>query len=100
MLLQNTESHKMNQKTATYHAHNMVTSGKRYIVNQMFWAFSDVMKSDYMSEFEINCQIILAQFATKLTRTMQKEFGEVLSFMKQLMEEKTVQHIPASYLCL
>lgn len=100
-LLQNTESHKMNRKTATYHAHNMVTSGKRYIVNQMFGrTFSDEMQSDNMTEFEINCQVILARFATKLTRSMQKEFGEVLSFMKRLMEEKTVQHIPSSYSCL
>ena len=46
-LLQNTESHKMNRKTATYHAHNMVTSGKRYIVNQMFGkTFSDEMQAD------------------------------------------------------
>ena len=100
-LLQNTESHKINRKTATYHAHNMVTSGKRYIVNQMFGkTFSDEMQSIHMTDFEINCQVVLARFATKLTRAMQKEFGEVLSFMKRLMEEKTVQRIPSSYACL
>ena len=100
-LIENTEIHQMNHKTAIYHAHDMVTSGKRYIVNQMFGkSLCDVMQSDEMTNFEVNCQIVLARFATKLTRVMQKEFGEVLSFMKKLIEEKTVCHIPSSYACL
>ena len=100
-LINNTECHQMNHKTASYHAYDMVTSGKRYIINQMFGkSYCDVMQSDTMTNFEINCQIVLARFSTKLTRSMQKEFGEVLSFMKQLIEEKTICQIPTSYACL
>jgi hypothetical protein len=100
-MMNNTESHRINLKTAMYHANDFVTGGRRYIVNEMMRnSLRGITDSDKLTEFEINCQIVMARFSTKLTRSMQKEFGEVLSFMKQLIETKTMTSIPTSYPCL
>ena len=59
-----------------------------------------ITESDKLTDFEINCQIVLARFSTKLPRSMQKEFGQVLSFIKELIETRTITSIPTSYACL
>jgi hypothetical protein len=101
LMTKNTETHQINLKTATYYANDMISGGKRFIVNEMIGnSIRGITESDKLTDFEINCQIVLARFSTNLPRSMQKEFGQVLSFMKELIETRTVTSIPTSYACL
>ena len=101
LITENTKTHPINLKTATYYANEMVSGGKRFIVNEMIGnSIKGITESDKLTDFEINCQIVLARFSTKLPSSMQKEFGQVLSFIKELIETRTITSIPTSYACL
>ena len=83
LIIENTKTHPINLKTATYYANDMVSGGKRFIVNEMIGnSIKGITESDKLTDFEINCQIVLARFSTKLPRSMQKEFGQVSSLLK------------------
>ena len=61
----NVNMHKMNDKTATYYAHDIVSSGKKFIVSRMFEnqhiSQNDIFKSITM--MEVNFQVTLSRFA-------------------------------------
>jgi hypothetical protein len=98
----NVNLYKMNNNTIVYYAHDMISSGKKYIVSKMCAdqhnSTDDIFKKISMTE--VNFQIILSRFVYTLNRTQQKLFGNVLECMYDILVSKKINPIciiPKSY---
>ena len=89
-LTNNTETHKINYKTAIFYANDMFGCGKRYIISQ---SFGNHNQMNTISPSEIRFQMCMSSFASKLTRSMSIEFGELLSLMKHLYIDNVVKPV-------
>lgn len=93
---------KVNQFTSIYHAPDIVDSGKRYIVARMsginYKSNDDLYHR--MTDMEVNFQISLSRFVSNLTRSQQKNFGEVMEYISKIYCRKEIQpicHVPEHY---
>ena len=98
----NTEIHRMNPITSLYHAHDLISNGKKYLVNNMLGNIKTEFNLNYMSlsEEEICTQMLMSHFVNKLTRSLQKDFGQVLNHIHELyVSRKTtpICKLPTSY---
>lgn len=98
----NVNMYKMNDKTATYYAHDIVSSGKKYIVSKMFAnqlnSQNDIFKD--ISMMEVNFQVTLSRFAYNLTRSQQRLFGDLLDYIHNILVLRKIEPIctiPKSY---
>jgi hypothetical protein len=93
---------KVNQFTSIYHAHDIVDSGKRYIVARMSGINYNKNDELYhrMTDVEVNFQIILSRFVSGLARSQQKQFGEVMEYISKIYCRNVIQpicHVPEHY---
>ena len=80
-LTTNTEIQKLNYKTAIYYANDMVGCGKKYIISN---TFGNHNRMSMISSEEVNFQMCMSRFASKLPRSMAIEFGSLLSYIKKI----------------
>ena len=93
---------KVNNNTCAFHSHDICGSGKRYIVTNMCGIHFKNNNELYhkTTTMEIDFQICMSRFVSKLTRSQQKEFGELMEFINKIFCKKEVQpicHVPENY---
>lgn len=92
--------HVINDKTAVFHANDMVTSGKRYIVSRMCGNTNNNDIYDHITDLEIEFHVTISRFVNNLTRNQQKLFGNVMEFVNKLYVKKQivpVTNLPEHY---
>ena len=94
--------YRVNQNTTVFHAHDILHSGKRYIIAKMccihFKNKNDLYNK--MTSTEIEFQILLSRFVTNLTRSQQIEFGEIMHYFDKIYCKNVITpicHFPENY---
>ena len=80
----NTETKKLNYKTAVYYANDMFGCGKRYIISQ---SYGNQTRMNTISPSEIKFQMCMSSFVSKLPRSLAIEFGDILTQLKEIYIE-------------
>jgi hypothetical protein len=96
---------KVNFNTSAFHSHDIGGSGgagKRYIISKMCGVHfkNNTEIYDKTTNTEIDFQICMSRFVTKLTRSQQKEFGELMEFVSKIFVKKEISpicHVPEHY---
>jgi hypothetical protein len=93
---------KVNYNTCVFHSHDIVDSGKRYLVAKMCGNHFKNNNELYhkITKMEIDFQICLSRFVTNLTRSQQKEFGELMEFISKIFSKNEITpicHVPEHY---
>ena len=94
--------HKVNHNTCVFHSHDICGSGKRYIVTNMSGINFKNNNELYhkTTNVEIDFQICMSRFVSKLTRSQQKEFGELMEYIDKIFCKKEIVpicHVPENY---
>lgn len=84
--LDRTSTYQVNARTATYHAHDLVSEGKKNIIAHMLSTDTVNYKVLYqkLSSNEVNFQIKLSTFIGDISISQQKRFAELLSSLSDL----------------
>jgi hypothetical protein len=96
---------KVNNNTSAFHSHDICGSGgngKRYIVTKMIGKHykNNTELYDKTTPMEIDFQICMAKFVPKLTRSQQREFGELMDYICKIFIKKEIEpicHVPEHY---
>ena len=91
----NVNRYKMNNRTMIFYAHDIVSSGKKYIVSQMC-SNQDKMQDEIFKTVgndEVDFQIDMSRFVYNLTRSQQRMFGEILNHINNLYFAKTISPV-------
>ena len=101
----NGKLYDMNVRSKLFYAHDLMSSsGKKFIVSQMCGQQSSTQVDIYnkMSAEEVDYQIMLSRFVCNLTRSQQKDFGQLMGLMKNIYlrnndNDNSVGKFPESY---
>ena len=92
----------MNDSTREYYAHDMVKSGRRFLVSKMCASQfkNDTDLYNKVTDTEIDFQICLSRFTSNLTRSQQQEFGQVMNYVNKIYVQQEIKPlciVPANY---
>lgn len=100
--LDRTSTYQVNARTATYHAHDLASEGRKNIVAHMLSNDNVNYKVLYqnLSSKEVNFQIRLSTFIGDISISQQKNFAELLSSLSDLYlhnVNKPLSDLPTSF---
>jgi hypothetical protein len=103
VLARNVGTHKVNQKTMLYYAHDNVSPGEKIIMSKIC---EDQRNHHYkllfakLANFEVDFHCLLSMITCTLTRTQQNSFGEILNMVNRIFVKKEIYpltSIPSNY---
>jgi hypothetical protein len=103
MFASNVSTHKVNQKTLLHYAHDIVSSGEKYIVSKICEDQRNLhykLLFDQLENLEVDFHLLLSMLTNSLTRTQQNNFGEILNMVNMIFVKKEIAPItnqPSNY---
>ena len=89
------EMHNVNENTANFYSHDIVSSGKKYLITKM-WCKEESTTIDVLgrlTEQEVETQIKIGNFTRSLTRGQQMDFAHILNDINDVYFERKIKPI-------